>query len=118
MESPSPLGEKDLHGSDSVQYFQIRQSRGATEKFHGAVIDHYGGMDTRVFREVTQVGKDLLAIAQIAGSTMKARVAIIHDCESRWAMEDAFGPRNKGLHYMDAVKKIYGGLRKLGLLIN
>lgn len=30
-------------------------------------------------------------------------------------MEDAFGPRNKGLHYMDAVKKIYGGLRKLGL---
>ncbi len=103
------------HGSDSVQYFQIRQSRGATEKFHGAVIDHYGGMDTRVFREVTQVGKDLLAIAQVAGSTTKARVAIIHDCESRWAMEDAFGPRNKGLHYMDAVKKIYGGLRKLGL---
>ena len=103
------------HGSDSVQYFQIRQSRGATEKFHGAVIDHYGGMDTRVFREVTQVGKELLAIAQVAGSTTKARVAIIHDCESRWAMEDAFGPRNKGLHYMDAVKKIYGGLRKLGL---
>ena len=103
------------HGSDSVQYFQIRQSRGATEKFHGAVIDHYGGMDTRVFREVTQVGKDLLAIAQIAGSTTKVQVAIIHDCESRWAMEDAFGPRNKGLHYMDAVKKIYGGLRKLGL---
>lgn len=103
------------HGSDSVQYFQIRQSRGATEKFHGAVIDHYGGMDTRVFREVTQVGKELLAIAQVAGSTTKARVAIIHDCESRWAMEDAFGPRNKGLHYMDAVKKMYGGLRKLGL---
>lgn len=103
------------HGSDSVQYFQIRQSRGATEKFHGAVIDHYGGMDTRVFREVIQVGKELLAIAQVAGSTTKARVAIIHDCESRWAMEDAFGPRNKELHYMDAVKKIYGGLRKLGL---
>ena len=39
------------HGSDSVQYFQLRQSRGSSEKFHGAVIDHYGGSDTRVFDE-------------------------------------------------------------------
>ena len=45
------------HGSDSVQYFQLRQSRGSSEKFHGAVIDHYGGDDTRVFGEVTEVEK-------------------------------------------------------------
>ena len=38
------------HGSDSVLYFQLRQSQGASEKFHGAVIDHYSGDDTRVFR--------------------------------------------------------------------
>ena len=43
------------HGSDSVLYFQLRQSQGASEKFHGAVIDHYGKEDTRVFREVTEV---------------------------------------------------------------
>ena len=30
------------HGSNSVNYFQIRQSRGGEEKFHGAVIDHCG----------------------------------------------------------------------------
>lgn len=106
------------HGSDSVQYFQIRQSRGASEKFHGAVIDHYGGTDTRVFREVTEVGRNLTDIAQIAGSATKSRVAVIHDCESRWAMEDAQGPRNKGLHYMDTVKKIYSALRKLGLNVD
>jgi len=103
------------HGSDSVQYFQIRQSRGGCEKFHGAVIDHYGGTDTRVFKEVTEVGAQLLSLAEIAESNTRARVAIIHDCENRWAMEDAQGPRNKGLHYMDTVKKIYGGLRRLGL---
>lgn len=50
------------HGSDSVLYFQIRQSRGASEKFHGAVIDHYGGRDTRVYKEVTKVGEELGAI--------------------------------------------------------
>lgn len=106
------------HGSDSVQYFQIRQSRGASEKFHGAVIDHYGGKDTRVFKEVTEVGSQLLALSEIAGSTTEARVAILHDCESRWAMENAQGPRNKDLHYMDTVKKIYGGIRKLGLNVD
>ena len=106
------------HGSDSVQYFQIRQSRGASEKFHGAVIDHYGGKDTRVFREVTETGEALLDLAQIAGSTTKAQAAILHDCESRWAMEDAQGPRNMGLHYMNSVKKVYGGLRKLGVNVD
>jgi beta-galactosidase len=47
------------HGSDSVLYFQWRQSIGVSEKFHGAVIDHYGGTDTRVFQEVTQTGEEL-----------------------------------------------------------
>ncbi len=106
------------HGSDSVQYFQIRQSRGASEKFHGAVIDHYGGMDTRVFKEVTEVGKQLILLSEIAGSTTKARVAILHDCESLWAMEDSQGPRNKGLHYKDTLKKMYHGLRMLGLNVD
>ncbi len=39
------------HGADSVQHFQWRRSRGAAEKFHGAVVDHYGKEDTRVFRK-------------------------------------------------------------------
>mgnify|MGYP000787667489 CR=1 FL=1 len=40
------------HGSDSVLYFQLRQSQGALEKFHGAVIDHYGKSDTRIIWSV------------------------------------------------------------------
>ena len=106
------------HGSDSVQYFQIRQSRGASEKIHGAVIDHYGGMDTRVFKEVTEIGNRLIRLSEIAGSTTKARAAILHDCESCWAMEDSQGPRNKDLHYMDTLKKMYHGLRMLGLNVD
>ena len=33
-------------------------------------------------------------------------------------MEDAQGPRNMGLHYMNTVKKVYGGLRKLGVNVD
>ena len=103
------------HGSDSVQYFQLRQSRGSSEKFHGAVIDHYGGEDTRVFGEVTEVGEALDALGEMAGSCTSAQAAVIYDWENRWAMEDAAGPRNKNLYYKEAVEKSYYAFRKLGL---
>ena len=103
------------HGSDSVQYFQLRQSRGSSEKFHGAVIDHYGGSDTRVFEEVTHVGESLELIKEIAGTQVDAKVAVLFDWENRWALEDAQGPRNQGLYYKESVEKSYYAFRKLGL---
>lgn len=106
------------HGSDSVLYFQIRQSRGASEKFHGAVIDHYGGTDTRVFREVSQIGGDLEKISELKGAVTNAEVAVIYDIENRWAMEDAQGPRNIGMYYKQAVEKSYYAFRKLGLNVD
>lgn len=47
------------HGSDSVQYFQWRKGRGGCEKYHGAVLDHKNGENTRVFRDVENLGKRL-----------------------------------------------------------
>lgn len=106
------------HGGEGALYFQIRQSRGASEKFHGAVIDHYGGNDTRVFREVSRVGKTLKEISALAGSEVKSQAAILYDWDSQWAMEDSQGPRNKGLHYREAQLKYYRGFRKLGLNVD
>ena len=106
------------HGGEGSLYFQIRQSRGASEKFHGAIIDHYGGNDTRVFREVSQVGKTLKDISVLAGSEVKSQAAILYDWDSQWAMEDSQGPRNKGLHYREAQLKYYRGFRKLGLNVD
>jgi beta-galactosidase len=103
------------HGSDSIQYFQLRQSQGSFEKFHGAVIDHYGGDDTRVFKEVTQVGDSLSKLGEVTGANADAKVAVLFDWESRWAMEDAAGPRNAGLFYKETVEKSYYAFRKLGL---
>lgn len=103
------------HGSDSVLYFQLRQSRGSSEKFHGAVIDHYGGDDTRVFEEVREVGESLKNLGEIAGTMPKPQVAVVFDWESRWAMEDAQGPRNAGLFYKETALKSYSAFRNLGL---
>ena len=106
------------HGSDSVLYFQLRQSRGSSEKFHGAVIDHYGGCDTRVFEEVTKVGSSLEQIREIVGTNTEAKVAVVFDWENRWAMEDAQGPRNAGLYYKETVEKSYFAFRKQGLNVD
>ena len=106
------------HGGEGSLYFQVRQSRGASEKFHGAIIDHYGGNDTRVFREVSQVGKTLKEISVLTGSEVKSQAAILYDWDSQWAMEDSQGPRNKGLHYREAQLKYYRGFRKLGLNVD
>ena len=103
------------HGADGAMYFQIRQSRGASEKFHGAVIDHYGGEDTRVIREVTATGKMLEKLAELAGTVTESRVAILYDWNSLWAMEDSQGPRNDGLHYRELLLDIYHACRDLAL---
>ena len=47
------------HGADTIQFFQLRRSVGGCEKFHGAVIAHAGSENTRVFREVAQLGAEL-----------------------------------------------------------
>ena len=77
------------HGSDTVQYFQFRKSRGSSEKFHGAVVDHVGNDQTRVFRAVSDIGATLKAIDEVCGSMPNAKAAIIYDWNNRWALEDA-----------------------------
>jgi len=79
------------HGSDTVQYFQWRKSRGSAEKFHGAVVDHAGHEHTRVFNDVSEVGKVLEKLDPVIGSTVKPDVAVIYDWENRWAIDDMNG---------------------------
>ena len=101
------------HGSDGAMYFQMRQSRGAEEKFHGAVIDHYGGSDTRTFREVCETGRALETLKEVAGARVRAESAVLYDWENRWALEGSKGPRNDGLHYREHVEKSYRALVKI-----
>ncbi len=106
------------HGSDSVQYFQIRQSLGSSEKFHGAVINHYGSEDTRVFKEVAQVGEALESIKKIASTNVSAPAAVIYDVENRWALEGSEGPRNKDMHHYESAYKSYRALKKYGMNVD
>lgn len=106
------------HGSNSVQYFQFRKSRGSQEKFHGAVVDHSGRTDTMEFRDVKSVGERLEAIDSVYNSRVNAEVALIFDTENRWAIDSAAGPRNCGTHYVQNVQKHYRALWKMGVPVD
>lgn len=106
------------HGADSVQYFQWRKSRGSVEKFHGAVIDHVGHLDTRVGGEVSKLGDMLARLSAVAGCRTEARVAIVFDQQSRWAMDDAAGPRNMGLEYEKTVNEHYRPFWEKGIAVD
>lgn len=82
------------------------------------MIDHYGGNDTRVFQEVKKTGEVLGKISELAGTVVKSKAAIVYDWDSNWAMEDSQGPRNNGLHYHEALLKLYHGLRDQGLNVD
>jgi beta-galactosidase len=87
------------HGSDTVQYFQWRKSRGSAEKFHGAVVDHAGHEHTRVFGEVAELGRALAKLDDVVGTSCQPRVGLVYDWENEWAIADAQGPRHhKGYH--------------------
>ena len=87
------------HGADTVQYFQWRNGRGGAEKFHGAVVDHDGRDDTRVFNDVAELGKVLQKIEPVLGTTVKAEVAIVFDKETSWAIDAVQGPRREQRDY-------------------
>ena len=105
------------HGSDTVQYFQWRKSRGSCEKFHGAVVDHTGQENTRVFRDVAELGATLKKLDEVAGTSTPVEAAVIYDWENRWAIDDSkcLG-RNKG--YLETCHYHYQSLWKQGIAMD
>lgn len=94
-------------GSDSVMFFQMRRSIGACEKYHGAVIDHAGRDDTRMFREITALGEELDKIGDITlGSRIESQVAIVFDWENWWAINGSAGPSIL-INYHEEVYRYY-----------
>ncbi|MFH8752308.1 beta-galactosidase [Streptomyces rimosus] len=91
---PKPPGAMRLwswqavaQGADAVLYFQWRQSRGGAEKFHSAVVPH-AGTDTRIFREVSELGRELASVPEIAGTRVaRPTAALVTDWDSWRALE-------------------------------
>jgi beta-galactosidase len=106
------------HGADGVQYFQWRQSRGSQEQLHGAVVGHAGGEDTRVFKDVRQVGIELEELHEVTGSKVVAEVAVIYDWEVRWSIDAASGPIRGNKGYEETAVEHYRAFWQVGMPVD
>lgn len=106
------------HGSDTVMFFQMRRTIGACEKYHGAVIDHAGHENTRVFREVADLGGELERIGgKVLGGRTKSDVAIIFDWDNWWSTSLSAGP-TRLLDYRKEVQDIYSVINKKNIAVD
>lgn len=106
------------HGADAVMFFQMRRTIGACEKLHGAVIDHVGNNQTRVYREVQALGSDLEKIgSETLGAVTEAETALYFDWDNWWAMECSAGPSCE-LKYKDELYRYYEALHRMNIPVD
>ena len=106
------------HGADTIMFFQMRRSIGACEKYHGAVIDHVGTEDTRVFRELAKLGEELQILgSKTLGARHQSKVAIYFDWENWWAIEYSAGP-SVNLKYYDQLLAYYQALNTMNISVD
>ncbi|WP_351229077.1 beta-galactosidase [Streptomyces sp. NPDC002133] len=95
VNSPKPAGLNRLwslqavaRGADAVCYFQWRQSRQGSEKFHSGMVSH-AGEHGRTFQEVKRIGAELALLGEkVPGTKVDApEVAVLLDWNAWWASQ-------------------------------
>lgn len=107
------------HGADTVQFFQLRQNRSGCEKFHGALVSSDGTDRTRAFKECAELGAELGRVSgRILGSrVVPAKVALIFDWQSRWAIGMSAGP-TISMDYVAEVQRWYRELHRRNIPVD
>ncbi|MGB3829497.1 MAG: beta-galactosidase [Ornithinimicrobium sp.] len=100
-------------GADTVAYFQWRAARAGAEKYHSAMLGH-AGRDSRVFREVAELGQVLTRLAPLAGSRTVAQAAFVYDWESQWSTDAPSTPSDRHV-YVEEVRGWYDALWRAGI---
>lgn len=95
------------------------RGRGAAEQFHGAVVDHDGRGDTRVFRDVTQVGQALETLQPLYSKpNAPAKACILFDWSNWWAIDYAQTGQKGNMRYFDSVNMHYRALWEQGIAVD
>lgn len=111
LKRPGEMSATELqavaHGADTVQFFQLKQAIGGSEKYHGSVISHSQRTDTRAFHEVAELGKKLRKISpKIIHSQNHAKVGLIFDWNNFWSYEYVDGI-TQDFNYMSEILDYY-----------
>ncbi len=96
-------------GANGVMFFQWRASQAGAEKFHGGMVPHVGTANSRVWREVRELGAELRQLDPLLQTRVPADVAILLDWESWWALEQDAKP-SRDVRLLSQIQSYYAPL--------
>lgn len=102
-------------GADGIMFFQWRQSRAGSEKFHSAMLPH-AGTETRTWEAVTELGARLAALPELPAPGRDAHVGLVFDWENWWAVEERDHPTE--IDYLALVLEWYGAFHERGIQVD
>ena len=104
------------HGADAVVYWQWRSALGGQEQLHGTLVDQ-SGRPRPFYEEAQQLGKDFERISPIlAGSKIRASVAMLNDYDSLWAIQ--WQPHHRDFDYVEHFTRYYRPLASLNVPVD
>lgn len=103
-------------GADGLCFFQWRASIQGSEKFHSAMLPH-AGTDSRIWREVVELGAILAKLSEVGGTRVRAEAALIFSWEAWWAHDQESHPSSDVL-YLDQVHAAYKALWERGITVD
>ncbi|MFJ6001346.1 beta-galactosidase [Arthrobacter sp. NPDC092385] len=103
-------------GADGLCFFQWRASLQGSEKFHSAMLPH-AGTDSRIWRDVVELGASLGKLRELAGTTVRADVAFVFSWEAWWAHDQESHPSGD-VRYIEQVHAAYKALWDAGITVD
>lgn len=97
------------HGADAVAFWQWRAALNGQEQYHGVLVGS-DGEPVPLYPEAQQVGREFARASEVLmGTSPQSQVAILHDYDSRWAID--FHPQSKRYDQIDVLLGYYQALR-------
>jgi beta-galactosidase len=104
------------HGADGQIWFRWRSCTVGREQYWHGLLGHDGKAGRR-YREAAQVAKEYHRLAPLlAGTIIKADVAIVYDYDSLWALQIQNG--YPGASHTEAIKRYYDALFRAGVNVD
>ncbi|MBM3833533.1 MAG: beta-galactosidase [Verrucomicrobia bacterium] len=82
-------------GATGILYFFWRQPRMGSEKFYGGVLSHDGRGNSRVYKEISQIGEEMKLLAPVIKDTrVVAETCILYSHDNEWTLQQPMQPNN------------------------
>lgn len=105
-------------GASAILFFRWRQPRFGNEKFHGAVLAHDGRADSRVYREVAQLGEEVKLLSpSLKGTGVKAETCILYSHDNDWALQQP-DQLNKHFNLREHIQLFYSALHDRNISVD